>query len=234
MKFFQAFVLSVCLATPAYAACPLGDVNGDGNLNVSDAVYTFIHLFQGGPAPRECQQEDITLDKLTINISTQIGFWDGSPDTIVDTFRSSMVSLTLFATDSNTTATGEDLPFFRKQIDGWADPLYQVLGERNGFAFIKTSLFSITCPNLVRGIINSCRLIRETSLGTEIEIPQLTFEMGRSGAGKTPSGEYVDRRNVTVENQSPFMEAGNYRLEVLDPDSGEVSKQFRFFYSSQG
>src|SRR5512139_215309 len=28
-----------------------GDVNGDGTLNITDAVYLLQHLFQGGPAP---------------------------------------------------------------------------------------------------------------------------------------------------------------------------------------
>jgi len=31
-----------------------GDVNGDGGLDLSDAIYLLTHLFQGGPAPEPC------------------------------------------------------------------------------------------------------------------------------------------------------------------------------------
>ena len=31
-----------------------GDVNGDGSLDLSDAIYLLSHLFQGGPAPELC------------------------------------------------------------------------------------------------------------------------------------------------------------------------------------
>jgi len=31
-----------------------GDVNGDGNLTIGDAIYLLNHMFAGGPAPAEC------------------------------------------------------------------------------------------------------------------------------------------------------------------------------------
>ncbi|MBI4605864.1 MAG: hypothetical protein HY721_28190 [Planctomycetes bacterium] len=31
-----------------------GDTNGDGTLDISDAVYLLLHLFKGGPAPAAC------------------------------------------------------------------------------------------------------------------------------------------------------------------------------------
>jgi len=33
-----------------------GDVNGDGEFDLSDAIYTLAHLFQGGPAPVACPE----------------------------------------------------------------------------------------------------------------------------------------------------------------------------------
>lgn len=36
------------------AAAENGDVNGDGNLDVSDSIYLLLHLFSGGPEPVAC------------------------------------------------------------------------------------------------------------------------------------------------------------------------------------
>jgi hypothetical protein len=63
MKLFWVFAAGVFLglairgvpvtADGAGAAAPSGngDVNGDGQLNLTDAIYLLQHLFQGGPAP---------------------------------------------------------------------------------------------------------------------------------------------------------------------------------------
>ncbi len=37
-----------------------GDSNGDGTLDVSDAVHLLLHLFQGGEPPAPCQTEPVT------------------------------------------------------------------------------------------------------------------------------------------------------------------------------
>lgn len=41
-----------------------GDVNGDGQINISDAVYTLIYLFRGGPAPVACASSPDVLGRL--------------------------------------------------------------------------------------------------------------------------------------------------------------------------
>ncbi len=38
----------------ADVACRPGDLNADGDVNVSDAVHLLLHLFRTGPAPRAC------------------------------------------------------------------------------------------------------------------------------------------------------------------------------------
>ena len=39
------------VAGPSPCATENGDVNGDGSLDLSDAIYSLAFLFQGGPAP---------------------------------------------------------------------------------------------------------------------------------------------------------------------------------------
>src|SRR4029434_5083481 len=41
-------------AGAAGGASSNGDVNGDGSIDIADAVYTLLHLFKGGPAPVAC------------------------------------------------------------------------------------------------------------------------------------------------------------------------------------
>lgn len=41
-----------------------GDVNGDGQLDISDAVYTLSHLFNGGPAPVACAQPAAIAERV--------------------------------------------------------------------------------------------------------------------------------------------------------------------------
>ena len=59
---------------PGGGAAPLGngDVNGDGKINVSDAVYLLAHLFTGGP-PVKVSSFSIRLrSSLTC---TSISWW---------------------------------------------------------------------------------------------------------------------------------------------------------------
>jgi hypothetical protein len=41
-----------------------GDVNGDGSLDVSDAVYLLVHLFRGGPAPVACAESPELIGRV--------------------------------------------------------------------------------------------------------------------------------------------------------------------------
>ena len=42
--------------------CVDGDVNGDSSLDLSDAIYTLQHLFEGGPAPIACAQTSTSME----------------------------------------------------------------------------------------------------------------------------------------------------------------------------
>jgi hypothetical protein len=39
-----------------------GDANGDGNINVGDAVYLIFYIFKGGPAPQPIEAGDENCD----------------------------------------------------------------------------------------------------------------------------------------------------------------------------
>lgn len=45
---------AVAAGEAAATASQNGDVNGDGQLDIADVVYTLVHLFKGGPAPVAC------------------------------------------------------------------------------------------------------------------------------------------------------------------------------------
>lgn len=66
MKLFNALFLItigiVCLlsAAPAMAQVKCGDSNGDGKLNVGDAVYIISYIFRGGPPPAETCCDECT------------------------------------------------------------------------------------------------------------------------------------------------------------------------------
>ncbi|NMC44460.1 MAG: hypothetical protein GYA46_11130 [candidate division Zixibacteria bacterium] len=52
-RLFLTGLMAVCLlsAAPVIAQSSCGDANGDGVINVGDAVYTINYIFRGGPAP---------------------------------------------------------------------------------------------------------------------------------------------------------------------------------------
>lgn len=44
-------ILMVFALMPGMAYADVNDVNGDGQVNIADAVYIFAYLFVGGPPP---------------------------------------------------------------------------------------------------------------------------------------------------------------------------------------
>lgn len=49
-------------ASPWYIVSLCGDVNGDGSINVADAVYLISYIFKGGPAPKPAATGDVNAD----------------------------------------------------------------------------------------------------------------------------------------------------------------------------
>ncbi|MEZ5357993.1 MAG: dockerin type I domain-containing protein [Candidatus Zixiibacteriota bacterium] len=67
---------------------PPGDINGDGNANIGDAVYMVLYIFKGGPAPVHSKYADVNND-CTVNIADVVYivnyiFRDGNPPVISD------------------------------------------------------------------------------------------------------------------------------------------------------
>lgn len=55
---------TVNLARALGPASENGDVNGDGELDLSDAIFLLLHLFQGGPSPVACAAGEDFLSRL--------------------------------------------------------------------------------------------------------------------------------------------------------------------------
>ena len=51
--------------------CCNGDVNGDGALNISDAVYIINYIFASGNPPEEYAAADVNCDE-TVNVSDAV------------------------------------------------------------------------------------------------------------------------------------------------------------------
>lgn len=49
-RLFIAIFLVIILM-PGIAHAETNDVNGDGQVNIADAIYIFVYLFAGGPPP---------------------------------------------------------------------------------------------------------------------------------------------------------------------------------------
>ena len=56
-----------------------GDVNADGGLHLSDAVYLLAFLFQGGPMPHSCPSTGPTEDDCTNGVDDDL---DGATDCV--------------------------------------------------------------------------------------------------------------------------------------------------------
>ncbi len=69
-----------------------GDVNGDGMIDVSDAVYTLLYLFKGGDPPVACAD---------------------TPELVA---RVDALETKLFTVEENATATQEELGWLREQV----------------------------------------------------------------------------------------------------------------------
>ena len=61
-----------------------GDVNGDQILDMSDAVYLLIHLFNGGPDPVALADSPEVLDRLDTLEATQGALQQGLTDLEAD------------------------------------------------------------------------------------------------------------------------------------------------------
>ncbi|MDD4051311.1 MAG: dockerin type I repeat-containing protein [candidate division Zixibacteria bacterium] len=40
-----------------------GDINGDGNINIGDALYLIVYISKGGPAPNPMAAGDLNCDE---------------------------------------------------------------------------------------------------------------------------------------------------------------------------
>ncbi|MBI4585046.1 MAG: histidine phosphatase family protein [Planctomycetes bacterium] len=55
LSFFAGAVFEAQMRPARAAICVKGDLSGDGNADITDAVYLLTHLFLGGPPPVDCQ-----------------------------------------------------------------------------------------------------------------------------------------------------------------------------------
>ena len=56
--------IRIGVAGPVGGTCEVGDVNGDGTIDVSDPVGLLGYLFANGPAPVACAQDPLDLSQL--------------------------------------------------------------------------------------------------------------------------------------------------------------------------
>ena len=52
------------VAGPIGGSCEVGDVNGDGAIDISDPIGLLSFIFEGGPAPVACAQDPLDLSQL--------------------------------------------------------------------------------------------------------------------------------------------------------------------------